>query len=121
MTSLLSSFNHKNALTTFVNGQEVPQESMSLPVSSETPVLDNGSVSDRVKSKPSTSGRVVFNPPLGMALNFVAPSVNNGVVKAMVDKLEIRALKARWDYTVAMFIVGFQPNLITFNRFVGKH
>ena len=99
----------------------MPQESMSLQPLSETSVLDNGSVSDRVKSGPSTSGRVVFNPPSGMALNFVAPCVNNGVVKAVVDKDEIRALKARWDYIVAMFIVGFQPNLVTFNRFVGKH
>ena len=69
----------------------------------------------------STVGRNGSNPPPGMTRNFVAPFVINGVAKVVVDKEEIRALKAIRDHTVAMFIVGFQPNLYSLNRFVERN
>lgn len=92
-----------------------------LPDSSAAAVLGDNGGSVQLHSGLSTTRKGFFIPSSGMALNFVAPCVNNGVVKDAVDKDEIRVLKPRWNFTMAMFIIGFQLNFMSFNRFVSLH
>ncbi|CAO2834845.1 unnamed protein product [Amaranthus hypochondriacus] len=56
--------------------------------------------------------------PDGMALNFFAPSVSNGIARANVDKVEVAKLKMKWRFSCAMFIVGFKASLATFTSFI---
>lgn len=54
----------------------------------------------------------------GMPLNFVAPSLSNGVSRAIVDRDEVSSLKLKWQHACAMFVVGYRPSLPMFVSFV---
>ena len=54
----------------------------------------------------------------GMALNFIAPSISNGIARAVVDKVEVANLKSKWQFSCAMFLVGYKPSLTVFTSFV---
>ena len=63
-----------------------------------------------------------FSISEGIDLNFVLPSVSNGVYRAVVDKEEVSSLKLSWKATCAMFVVGYQPSLsisLSFLRTIG--
>lgn len=56
----------------------------------------------------TTRNHVVLD---GMAPYYVAPSISNGIARAIVDKVEVAKLKMKWQFSCAMFVVGYIPSL----------
>ena len=54
----------------------------------------------------------------GMNLAIFSPSITNGVPRAIVDKDEVSNLRLKWKATCVMYFVGYQPNLVTFTKFL---
>ena len=40
---------------------------------------------------------------------------------AIIDKVEVCSLKLKLNATCAMFVVGFRPSFVVFNKFIKSH
>lgn len=50
--------------------------------------------------------------------NFIPPSISDGVSHAVVERKEVMTMKLSWKATCAMFVVGYQPSMAIFTKFL---
>ena len=92
------------------------QSQVTVPLATTTVLRANvGSVAAGVQGPDALQNLSISD---GMPLNFIAPSISNGVSRAIVDRDEVASLKLKWQYPCAMFVVGYKPSLTVFSAFI---
>lgn len=108
LRSLMESFKKKEALSKYAVAVQNPHGPYPVEQSEETAAV-------RAEYRQSNRHPMVKD---GMNLAFVSPRISNGVPRAIVDKDEVRHLKLKWKATCVMYVVGCQPNIATFSKFL---
>ena len=92
------------------------QRQVTVPLATTTVFRANvGSVAAGVQGSDALRNLSISD---GMPLNFIAPSISNGVSRSIVDRDDVASLKLKWQYSCAMFVVGYRPSLTMFSAFI---